>query len=71
MGEIIVKELKNIAKYTPYHYQTLRRKYIDDMVEKGFIFKSRIGKKKRLTYWGYPDVVKKYFILQGQKKEII
>ena len=72
MGEeYIIKTWINIAKLTPFHHQTLRKKYGDDMLSKGFVFRSKIGRKKHITVWAFPSQVMKYFILQGQKNEIL
>ena len=69
--EYIVKTWPNIAKLTPYDEQTLRKKYGPEMLEKGFVLKSRFGRRKGLTVWAFPSQVIKYFTVLGQKNEII
>ncbi|MHA1305374.1 MAG: hypothetical protein ACTSPI_16870 [Candidatus Heimdallarchaeaceae archaeon] len=71
MTEYVVKTWKEIAKYTPFHHQTLRKKYGEEMLAKGVVFKSRLGRKKHLTVWAFPSQIMKYFTLKGQKTDIL
>ena len=71
MTDYIVKTVKGVSKYTPFSENTLRRKYLKDMLAKGFLIKSKFGRARTCTIWGYPDQIKKYFTLLSQKKEIV
>jgi len=69
MGEekYIVKTWKEIAKYTPYNDQTLRKRFGKDMLVNGIVIKSRLGSRGRVYCWAYPELIKRYFVLRGQK----
>ena len=64
----IVKTWEKIAEYTPFSSQTLQRVYGKDMLIKGYAFKHRIGYARTMTVWSYPELIKRYFILLGQKR---
>ena len=63
-----VRTWANIAEYTPISEQTLTRKYGKDMQDKGYVIKSRLGHKGRLTCWAYIDMIKKYVMLIQEEK---
>ena len=67
----IIKTWVEIAKYTPYDQQTLRIRFGADMMDKGVVIKSRLTRAGRIYCWAYPDMIKKYFTLLGQKKEVL
>ena len=71
MGEEegVIKKWVNIAKYTPYDKQTLRKKYGKDMLEKGFVFKDTIGRGRNEKIWSYKWLIMKYFVLINQEKQ--
>ena len=69
-NKYIVKTWKEICKLTPFSDQTLQRKYGPQMIREGVVLKDRIGKARTMTVWAYPEVVKRYFTLRGQKKYI-
>ena len=56
-----------IAEFTPFSTQTVIKKYGKDMLEKGFVLKSKVGRSKRPRVWAFPALVMKYFILLGQE----
>lgn len=69
--EHIVMKWENIAKYSPYDKQLLRKKYGKDMLSKGFVLKTRIGRQRSLVVWGYPEQIKKYFTLTTMEKGVL
>ena len=69
--QYVVKTWAEIAKYTPYDQQTLRLKFGNDMMDKGVVIKSRLGSRGRVYCWGYPDMIKRYFTLLGQKRLVL
>ena len=71
MSEFITVGWKNIAKLTPYGEQTLRKRFGPEMIEKGYVIKSRLGPRGRVYCWAYPEMVKKYFMLLGMEKGVL
>ena len=72
MTDIIIKSWvetwAKIALYTPLSEQTLTRKYGKDMLAKGYVVKSKLGKKGQLTCWAYIDMIKKYVMFIQKEK---
>ena len=68
-NEIIVVGWDAIAKFTPFSTQTVIKKYRENMMDTGVIFKSKIGRSKRPRVWAFPSQVMKYFTIVGKKNE--
>ena len=68
MDDEIVKTWPDIAKFSPYDEQTVRKKYGKDMLAKGYVVKSKLGKKGQLTCWAYIDMIKKYVMFIQKEK---
>jgi hypothetical protein len=67
--EYIIIGWDQIAKFTPFSTQTVIKKYRENMMNVGIVFKSRIGRSKRPRVWAFPSQVMKYFTIVGQKNE--
>jgi len=62
--EIMVKTWHEIARYTPFAEETLRKNYGRELVEAGVVFFVRLRKNKTVTACAYISVIKRYFALR-------
>ena len=67
--EYIIIGWDQIARLTPFSTQTVIKKYRENMMNVGVVFKSRIGRSKRPRVWAFPSQVIRYFTVVGQKNE--
>jgi len=65
--EKIVKTWHEIARWTPFSAQTLRKKYGSELKDVGVVFMVRLGstgKRKRWTACAYPSIIMRYFAMR-------
>jgi len=59
-----------IARFTPFSASTVQQKYGKEMLKIGVVFKSRIGRGKRPTVWGWPTMIMAYFREKSRRGEL-
>lgn len=58
----ILRGWKEISQMTPFSEETLRKKYGPGMIKACAVYRSRLGRQKRLTYWSTENLIERYFI---------
>lgn len=51
-----------IAKHTPFSESTIRKKFKPAMIKSGIVFKSRLGRGKRPTWWTTESLLLRFFM---------
>ena len=65
----VLKGWKEISAMTPFSTETVRRKYGPNMIEARAVYRSRLGRQKRWTYWSTENLITRYLIAYADKND--
>jgi hypothetical protein len=58
----VLKGWREIAEMTPFSEETVRKRLKPGMVGARAVFRSKLGKSKRWTYWSTESLITRYLI---------
>ena len=65
----VLKGWREIAACTPFSESTVRKKYGPNMIEVRAVYRSRLGRQKRWTYWTTENLLTIYLRALADKND--